>query len=265
MLGVVDRFDYPLNPNKMMKKALLFFSLLISLGSLAQSNGSLKATYTYQNLDLGHSQEVTLVIKNVESFSVFFDHGSKPKIEKPDDEETVYFSKESADSIKGQFYTNLVTRKIVFREFILEKGEFIPVIVEEDLPEMKWIMTNQEKSVGRFSCLSAEVTFRGRKFIVWFTPEVPTSLGPWKFHGLPGLITEIQTDDQRISFQLLKLENVQPVVLRAPSSGKMISWKSYVSSKNGEVEDYIRNLKTKLPRGATVTYETENFNLEKVF
>lgn len=248
-----------------MKKALYYFYLLIPLGSLAQTNSSLRATYTYQNLDLGHLQEVNLTLNSKESFSIFLDRGLKSKVEKPDDEETVYFSKESADTIKGQFYTNLASKKIIFRDYILEKGEFIPVIVEEELPEMKWIMTNQKKTIGRFSCLSAEVTFRGRKFMVWFTPEVPTSLGPWKFHGLPGLITEIQTDDQRISFQLVQLESMQPVVLKAPSSGKMISWKSYVSLKNGEVEDYIRNLKTKLPRGATVTYDTENFNLEKVY
>ena len=34
--------------------------------------------------------------------------------------------------------------------------------------------------------------FSGREWNVWFTEEIPVSLGPWKLNGLPGIILQAE-------------------------------------------------------------------------
>ena len=43
--------------------------------------------------------------------------------------------------------------------------------------------------------LLAETSFRGRRYKVWFTPDIPSSRGPWKFDGLSGLIMAAEDED----------------------------------------------------------------------
>ena len=67
--------------------------------------------------------------------------------------------------------------------------------VQEPLPKMKWELLNEKKIIGEYHCKKASVEFRGRTYYAWYTMEIPISLGPWKFNGLPGLILEV--DDQK--------------------------------------------------------------------
>jgi GLPGLI family protein len=60
---------------------------------------------------------------------------------------------------------------------------------------MKWKLLSEKKIIGKFDCKKASVEFRGRTYFAWYTMEIPISLGPWKFNGLPGLILEV--DDQK--------------------------------------------------------------------
>lgn len=50
----------------------------------------------------------------------------------------------------------------------------------------------------------AEVTFKGRSWIAWYSPEIPLPYGPYKFSGLPGLIVKITDDKEEYDFELVK-------------------------------------------------------------
>ena len=60
----------------------------------------------------------------------------------------------------------------------------------EALQTPEWTITDSVKTIIGYECFKATTDFRGRRWIVWFTPEIPISDGPWKLHGLPGLILE---------------------------------------------------------------------------
>ena len=61
----------------------------------------------------------------------------------------------------------------------------------EDIPDFKWKILSKSKVIMGYNCQCATTTFRGRDYEAWFTADIPLSCGPWKFHGLPGLILEV--------------------------------------------------------------------------
>ena len=42
--------------------------------------------------------------------------------------------------------------------------------------------------------------FKGRKWTVWYSAEIPISDGPWKINGLPGLILDAVDSDSLYHF-----------------------------------------------------------------
>lgn len=61
----------------------------------------------------------------------------------------------------------------------------------EPIPDFEWQISAKTKVVMGYNCQCATTTFRGRDYEAWFTADIPLSYGPWKFHGLPGLILEV--------------------------------------------------------------------------
>lgn len=72
-----------------------------------------------------------------------------------------------------------------YEYFDLERRKY-----SEDLQTPEWTITDSVKTIIGYECFKAMTDFRGRHWIAWFTPEIPVSDGPWKLHGLPGLILE---------------------------------------------------------------------------
>ncbi|UEQ78630.1 GLPGLI family protein [Chryseobacterium arthrosphaerae] len=67
-----------------------------------------------------------------------------------------------------------------------------------------WKLINESKVINTINCKKAEVTFKGRNWIAWYSPEIPLPYGPYKFSGLPGLIVKITDDKGDYDFELVK-------------------------------------------------------------
>lgn len=57
---------------------------------------------------------------------------------------------------------------------------------------ISWKISPEKAKIGEFNAQKAEADFGGRHWIAWFTTEVPFQDGPYKFHGLPGLIVKAE-------------------------------------------------------------------------
>lgn len=67
---------------------------------------------------------------------------------------------------------------------------------DEPIYEMEWtIMEDSIKNILGFECIKAQTDYHGRTWKVWFSPEIPVHDGPWKLHGLPGLILNADGGD----------------------------------------------------------------------
>jgi|SRR5574344_2126863 GLPGLI family protein len=71
---------------------------------------------------------------------------------------------------------------------------------EEDLPYIKWVISDSTNNILGYMVQMATCRFRGRDFVAWFTPQLPVSSGPWKFAGLPGLILKVEDSKKHYSF-----------------------------------------------------------------
>ena len=69
----------------------------------------------------------------------------------------------------------------------------------EPIPQLQWTMARGDSTVLGYPCHKATTHFRGRDYIAWYTEEIPFPYGPFKFGGLPGLITCIY-DTQREAY-----------------------------------------------------------------
>ena len=66
---------------------------------------------------------------------------------------------------------------------------------EEDIPQLNWAVGDSTRTILGYECFLASADYHGRKWIVWFSPEIPVATGPWKLQGVPGLILEASTED----------------------------------------------------------------------
>jgi GLPGLI family protein len=77
--------------------------------------------------------------------------------------------------------------------------------VTEPLNILRWVIEDDFKDIGNFSCQKASTWFRGRNYIAWFTHEIPVTFGPWKLNGLPGLIVYAYDLSGEVVFKLEEL------------------------------------------------------------
>ncbi|MBQ0046110.1 MAG: GLPGLI family protein [Prevotellaceae bacterium] len=103
--------------------------------------------------------------------------------------------------------------------------------VMEDIEKPVWKKVKGKESVCGYQCRKAIGEFRGKKWNVSYAADIPTVAGPWKLHGLSGLIT-YATDEKGIhTFQLISVnEEAVPITC---SSG--YPYWSFVGEK-GKVE-----------------------------
>lgn len=72
--------------------------------------------------------------------------------------------------------------------------------VKEKAPKIRWHIQDSTKQVGNYTVKKATAHFRGRDYTAWFTPKISIPYGPWKLHGLPGLILQAYDESGDIYF-----------------------------------------------------------------
>jgi GLPGLI family protein len=64
----------------------------------------------------------------------------------------------------------------------------------EETPEITWVLSKDTITVCGYFCQKATAMFRGVEWNVYYTEEIPSSAGPWRLSGLPGLIVEAKNE-----------------------------------------------------------------------
>lgn len=142
-------------------------------------------------------------------------------------------------------------------------------LIQDTLPSYNWKLENETKYIGDYTCFKATYTREievpknnnlsfsvvesdeepemVKKEIVttaWYTPQIPVSNGPGEFHGLPGLILEINDGSQTIVCTSIVLNPTDKVEIKAPTKGKKLSQNQYdeiMDKKMKEIQEQFRS------------------------
>ncbi len=87
---------------------------------------------------------------------------------------------------KSFLYKNYSANQVVEEDYF----DITPWRYKEEWVKPEWTITDETKEILGYECVKAVTDYRGRKWIAWFTPEIPVEEGPGKVCGLPGLILE---------------------------------------------------------------------------
>lgn len=101
----------------------------------------------------------------------------------------------------GRIYKNRSTGEVITST--VDDEDFLKCIETDIMPQ--WEFVDETKEILGYTCLRAETQFRGRKYICWFTLDIPISDGPWKLYGLPGLILEAKEVNDLFTFTAIGL------------------------------------------------------------
>jgi len=203
-----------------MKKLLLLFIISITTFIQAQEVKSTtvfyyKYTFMRDSLDKDRKFDETMVLLS-------------------DGKESIYksFSKMRRDSIvqsnfdKGNYTINFasmpqarvnhevfysIDKKIKVLDKIVNKFYGYPA------ETINWTIENEKKKIGEFNCQKAVCMLDNRKFIAWFTSDIPSHDGPFRFKGLPGLIVEVYDLNHYFTFSLVGVKK-QSLTINLPKN-----------------------------------------------
>jgi GLPGLI family protein len=106
----------------------------------------------------------------------------------------------------------------------------------ESLDKLDWQIDNKSTStIGGYKCNKATVTVGGKKFVAWFTYDIPISDGPYKFRGLPGLILKINEINNYISFDLISINKKNLPIEQ--KKGVVVSKDQFISKRKEYMDD----------------------------
>jgi GLPGLI family protein len=157
----------------------------------------------------------------------------------------------------GKMYKNVSSKEIINATEFFGKN----FLVGSDLTNFHWKLEKETKKIGKYTCFKATAVVKekisafskdaekGEKEVavsVWYTPQIPVSLGPDKYWGLPGLILGVNAGDVQIVCTQVVMNVKEKADIKKPKSGKKITKEKFdkiVAEKTKEMRERFKNSK----------------------
>lgn len=184
-----------------MKKIIFLLVLIISFNSFSQKKASKVPDFLVSYImdykisstsESNQSVNTTLIINDQTSFFTFEGMMNFNKIQK---ERELAIDDILVNQVPFHFL-------IQSKEDIVEHFESIgsdSYTFKEKLNH-NWKLISQDTIISGFTCKKASLNYGGRLWTAWYNPEIPITFGPYKFHGLPGLIMSIIDSENVFGF-----------------------------------------------------------------
>lgn len=146
-------------------------------------------------------------------------------------------------NLKGIILKDLKSSKCFYYGMI-DKGLYY---YQENNYPVNWQILAETTTINGYKCQKAATRFGGRKYIAWFTRQIPISNGPYVFGGLPGLIVSINDATNSYKFELIRMYQPKNIFYIAhpgnaiyrKQSGKLVSKREYYNSYYDYQENFI--------------------------
>jgi GLPGLI family protein len=174
--------------------------------------------------------------------------------------------------LKGEIiHRNFKTEKITLR--FPKSAALDEYTVQDNWTKIQWKIKDENRRIDRLICKKAIGNYRGRRYTAWFTEEIPLPYGPFKLHGLPGIILEAEDDEKIFSFNLKSVEyptNLEFDV-NEPIEKENKTLYEHVYSQDHIEEILLERLNVKMPKGIRLTKNPNKvdskrkYRIEKLF
>ena len=194
---------------KILDKIFLIFFLVISVFFFSQN---IKVIYKYMPSDAFEFEEILYVNGNYKVNIVDSIPVKKYKINKGAADAVI---EDKTKAFRRILMSDIRQNNLHFTHQIKKTN----YLVFDTPPIIKWNLKYKEtKKIGKYSCKKATAVFRGTDIVAYYTTEIPVSVGPFKFNGLPGLILEVKT--LGINKMLWTVKNIQYPYKGTPNYSK---------------------------------------------
>ncbi len=108
--------------------------------------------------------------------------------------------------------------------------------------KVDWKLGKGKKKIVDYICMEATTMIEDTITVTaWFTPQIPVSIGPNGFGGLPGMILQIERDngEQITTATSIELSTPKMELIMAPTKGKKVKKEQFdkiVKEKMAEME-----------------------------
>ncbi|WP_185151736.1 GLPGLI family protein [Chryseobacterium sp. SN22] len=99
-------------------------------------------------------------------------------------------------------FTHQISKSYPIREVLYKDRIAIDYYSYREDPSLIWKISDEKQKIRTYNAQKATVDFGGRKWIAWFTTDIPFPDGPYKFYGLPGLIVKVSDEAGNYSWEL---------------------------------------------------------------
>lgn len=189
-----------------MKKGFLIIIIsLFSLRSISQNS-----MIIYYSISINDMERVGILYASIKDNSYYVE-----KFKKNKEADKITAQEDNSTNIKS--YSNIDVNKEyiqVYKNNIINNYDFIGnkrVQYLDTTNKINWEIKNEFKVINKYKCTKAVCNFRGRNYTAWFSPDIPIVNGPWKFHGLPGLIFQIADDTGAYDWVVDKIKFISTI------------------------------------------------------
>lgn len=144
-------------------------------------------------------------------------------------------------------------------------------LIQDELQKHDWTLTNDKKFIGNYECFKAtkmievpivtarisvngdrdldeeediEPKIKQQEVVAWYTPQIPIGTGPATYHGLPGLILEVNDGTTTIICSKIVLNPEKEVSIVEPKKGDKMNQEKYdaiMEKKMNEMQERMRD------------------------
>lgn len=125
---------------------------------------------------------------------------------------------------------------------VTEQKDFLgrTFLIRGDRPEYAWRLTGQQSEYLGFACQQAVTEADSAAVEAWFAPELPVSVGPASFGGLPGAILVLSIDDGNLT--TWNATHVSPgtpeeALMAPPEKGRKVTQEEYAAIVKEKTEE----------------------------
>jgi len=119
-------------------------------------------------------------------------------------------------------------------------------LIESKIENQAWRPGRNTRKIQGYVCMDATMKMGEETVTAWFTPNIPVSIGPKNYGGLPGLILAVDINGENVLLATsVDLTPPSDDIITAPTEGKKITQEAFDKLVAEKVKEYQDNQESK--------------------